>query len=522
MSRTFLRQDTQIRQSDLFSGGLTPGSTLETGSASLEGDLNSLRSQVHNLLKLQTGNWYDDVAVPSNFPGEGNAKRAVDGLNTDLHALERKRVLVAAANLSNVVVPALQNWVVFAAGELPTQTIAAVGAVTTLGTVAAFNATFGAHSLALVAGASAVSPKNLCEIEDGATRDPILSSGRTVYALFQSESSTDGSTLTDTTPNRAQLSFVRLNVTSSALEAVPVSDIAGKTVHYVSVQRKGLADLNEQDFLKGAITDTPASVVVTRQSAYDGQGTLPVEATTNSALDLNSAGIYWELRDLVNATLFRVTEGSTGGTTAVSFATDVDTLTSDAQVNTFAKGVRVATGTQRINIGETAGVIESTGVNDLRIYSSNDLYLDDLHQTGSTWVSTSGLKLATNTAEWSAFKTNYGEVSLLNAINAAKNPPSSRGGKVYATVTVTTNADTDVGGIGGGTNLSAQLPDMSAGSFMTDYDVFLNGNLLRPGANAGANNDYYPGTSLAAGQLAFEFKVKAGATPDVVCVIPYA
>jgi len=63
------------------------------------------------------------------------------------------------------------------------------------------------------------------------------------------------------------------------------------------------------------------------------------------------------------------------------------------------------------------------------------------------------------------------------------------------------------------------LPDMSTGSFTLDYDVYLNGELLRPGADASANNDYYPGTSLAtAAQLKFEFSVKLG---DVLCVIPY-
>jgi hypothetical protein len=63
---------------------------------------------------------------------------------------------------------------------------------------------------------------------------------------------------------------------------------------------------------------------------------------------------------------------------------------------------------------------------------------------------------------------------------------------------------------------------MSSGTFLTDYDVFLNGNLLRPGADASANNDYYPGTSLANGQLRFEFDLKGSTVnPDVLCVISY-
>jgi len=523
MPRTFLRQDTQIRQSDLFDGTLAPGSTLESGAASLEGDLNSLRSQVYNLMKKQVGgNWYDDLSAPSNYPTDtpSPSKRGVDNVNTDLREIERKRVLVSAFNYTAAItVTALQNWQVLTLGQLPAQTTAAIGAVTTLGTVAAFNASFGAHSMAAVAGSGTLAPKNLCEVVDAVTHDPILSSGRTIYALFQTESNTDGSTMSGTTPNRAQLSFVRINTAGTALEACPVADIAGKVVDYVSVQRKGLSDLNEQDFLRGASTDTPASSSTSRQGAYDAQGTTPVELLTNADLDLNSAGIFWRIRDLANADLFTITEGSTGGTTDLTIGTDVDTLNVNAILNNFNKPIKADISGQEIDIGVTTGTIESTGVNDLRLYAANDLFLDDLHQTGSTWTGTSGVRLSAATGEWDTYKTNYGEVSLLNAINQAKNPAAQRGTKVYALVTLLTNADTDVGGVGGGTNLDAQLPNMSGGSFLTSYDVFLNGNLLRPGANSGANHDYYPGTSLANGQLKFEFKVKVN---DVLCVIPYA
>jgi hypothetical protein len=80
---------------------------------------------------------------------------------------------------------------------LPANTIAAIGAVTTRGTVAAAHGgTFGTHSLAAVGGANALSPKNLTPIVDSDSHDPILSSGRVVWALFQTESVSDGSTIT--------------------------------------------------------------------------------------------------------------------------------------------------------------------------------------------------------------------------------------------------------------------------------------------------------------------------------------
>lgn len=635
MARTFLRQDTQIRNSDLYDDTLVVGSTLETGQTEIEGDLNALRSQGKRALWADNaGNWYDDINTPVTL--DAGTKRGIRDLNTDLHELERKRVLVESFNpngvhvgtqaagtltttgvfsdgetvtigaqtytLKSPFVDAANNidasgttaatldnlkraingdgvagtnygtgtvvnasvWATSTAttldllakvggtggnsvattetcanasfggatlsggaatnvsvftrtAELPSNTTLAIGSVTTRGTVAAAHGgVFGAHSLTVVSGSTATSPKNLVPVVDWLTHDPILSSGRTVYALFHSESSTDGSTVTLTTPNRAQLSYVRLDASGTALEAVPSADISGMIINYSSIERKALDDLNEQDFLRGTTLDTPSSTTVTRQVAYDNQGVTPVELTTNATLDLNSAGIFWKLRDLVNADLFTLTEGSGGGTTTLQFGVDVDTFDNNAVVNDFNTGLRAATGSTRIDVGVNAGVIETTGVNDLRVLGAGELYLDDGNQTGSTWAQTNGIKLSDTTAEWNTFETNFGEVSLLNAISQAY--AKDRRPKVYANVTVTTNADTDVSLADG--NLDVALPNMSGGTFTTDYDVFLNGALLRPGANSLANHDYYPGTSLTpAAQLKFEFKVKAN---DVLCVIPYA
>jgi hypothetical protein len=522
MSRTFIRQDTQIRKSDVYDDTVTPSlANYETNPVNIEEDLNSLRSQVQNIVNrngasFPTGDWYTDMTAPGTF--EGGIKRGVDKLNLELHELERKRVLVTSINLTDVVVTAAQNWEVLLIGELPSNTTAAIGLVTTLGTVAATNGTFGAHSLAEVSGSTAISPRNLCTVVDAATRDPILSSGRTIYALFQTESATDGSTMTGTTPNQAQLSFVRINAAGDDLEACPVGDIAGKTINYSSITRKALEDLTEQDFLRGAEVDTPSSATVTRQVAYDNQGTTPVDLLTNATLDLEGAGLIWTIRDDLEANLFRIIEGSAGGTSQIHFGTDVDLFNNDSAVNDFQFGATIASGAAApIEVGVTSGLIRTTA-GDLRLLGTGEMFLDDGNQAGSTWAQTNGIKLSDTTAEWDAFEVKFGEVSLLNAITQS----DERKTKVYANVTVNTSANTDVGGVAGGANLDAQLPDMSLGVFLTDYDVFLNGNLLRPGANAAANHDYYPGTSLVTGQLKFEFNVKASGVPDVICVIPYA
>jgi hypothetical protein len=520
MARTCIRQDEQIAQSDTYNDGIAPSlANFQTNAGNIQDDLNSIRSDLSYLKDQQVGNWYDTLLSPTTF--ESGTTRGVDNLNQDLHDLERKRILRYSTALTDITVPNTQNYVVIGSGALPGNVIAAIGTVTTLGTVVATNATFGAHSLAAVGGASTISPKNLVGVVDGSTRDPILdASGRRIYGLAQSESATNGSTITITTPNRVQVSFVVLSATGDSLIACAASDIQNKTVNIHWVERVYLLGLTEQDFLRGAAVDVPSSTTVSRQVAYDNQGTTPVELTTHASLDLNAAGVYWEIRDLANATLLRVTEGSTGGTTVLQVASDVDTFDVNAIVNDFNAGIHARTGgTRPIDIGINDGVIESTA-GDLRILGAGELYLDDGNQTGSTWAQTSGIKLSDTTAEWDTFETNFGEVSLLNAINQAYN--STTHNKVYAVVTANVLANVDVSGPTTDNNLDVDLGNLSVGSFINDYDLYLNGVLLRAGANAAANHDYYPGTSLALGQLKFEFALKGtGTKPDQLTLVKY-
>lgn len=526
MARTFLRQDTQIRNSDSYVDNVAPTlANFETNPAHIQDDLNNIRSQLHNLLQDQAGNWYDDLNTPSAL--ETGTQRGVNDLNTSLHAIEKKRVLRNVHNVgTDVTVPASQNYVILALSELPSNTTAAVGVVATLGTVvAAHGGSFGTHALSEVAGGNPLAPRNLELIMDASTGDPILSGGRQVYALIQTETATDGHTMTGTTPNRAQLSFVRPNATFDDLEAVPVADIENQVVNYCTRERIRLEDFNEYDFLAGAQIDIGAGAgTVDRQTAYNNQGATAVDLTTNATLDLEAAGIEWAIRDDAEAKLFGIIEGSAGGTSTVKVYSDTDTFDVDAVLNNFANGIAVDTGaaSTTINVGVTANQIDcggalkitSGGGTDLSLVGDLELNFTDSYRAGSTWSLADGISLADSSQEWTDFETNFGEVSLLSAITQAMT--GANFAKTCANVTSTTTADTDVGGVGGGSNLDAQIHDMSGGDFLTDHDVFVNGNLLRGGANAAANNDYYPGTSLANGQLKFEFTVKVN---DVLCVI---
>ncbi len=388
---------------------------------------------------------------------------------------------------------------------------------------------FTGNTLDEVSGGNNLEPKNLMTIVDASSGDPILSSGRQVWGLFQTESSTDGSTMTGTTPNRAKISFVRPNATFDDLEACPAADIQGKDIQYTTRERVRLEDLNEQDFLRGAIVDVGGgSGTVDRQTAYDNQGVTPVDVTTNSTLDLEGAGLEWQVRDDLEAILFRIIEGSAGGTSKVAVEDDVDEFDVDAVVSDFLNGLKVDTGAAgtTINIGVTANQIDaggalkvaSGGSGDLTLESAAEILFDDANRSGSTW--SAAVKLTETTAEWDAYETEFGgEVSIFNAMVQA----SQKAGRVKGQAILQNNVapDTDVDATTSG-NLDVDLPDYSrAGlTFVDDCDVYLNGELLRNGANAAANEDVYPGSTPAQGMLKFEFNLRGtGSKPDQLAMV---
>lgn len=424
------------------------------------------------------------------------------------------------------------DMVVLSLAEIPSQDTAAIGAVTTLGTVVAYNSDFLVATLDEVAGGNNLEPKSLMAIVEADSGDPILSSGRQIWGLFQSESNTNESTMTGTTPNRAQITFVRPNSTFDDLELCPSADIAGQDVQYTTRERVRLEDLNEDDFLRGAIVDVGGgSGSVTRQVAYDNQGATAVDVTTNSTLDLEGASLSWTIRDDLEAALFTVTEGSAGGTSKVVINADTDTFDVDAVVNDFLNGASFDTGAAgtTINVGVTANQIDSGGALTIATGGAGDLKLDsvgaeilfdDVNRTGSTWAATS-VKLSETTAEWDAYEVAFGEVSLMNAIVQAKSFASRV--KAYAAVSSNIAANVNATGAGGAPNLDAQLPDYSGvDTFVDDVDVYLNGEMMRNGADAAANHDVYPGTTPANGDLMFEFGLVASpGNPDVICMIAW-
>lgn len=236
-------------------------------------------------------------------------------------------------------------------------------AVTTLGLVTATHTgIFGDHSLDELVGLNPLEPRNCMVVFDATTGEQVVSSNsRKIFALLQNESgATDGTLFTDTTPERAQISFVEPNATFDDLVATDATDIGGLVIRLEFIDREVLDAWNEQDFLtRTTRVDAGTGATVTLDIAIDNQGTTPATQLTD---------IFWRIDD-TKALNF---QDSTGARNLVKIAPDVasdevefnvDTLDVNvgaAGVVDIDNGVTVDSGGTPINLGVTAGQIDAT------------------------------------------------------------------------------------------------------------------------------------------------------------------
>jgi hypothetical protein len=287
--------------------------------------------------------------------------------------LDGKMALRRIDLLQDVTVPSSQNWKVLsvAGSEVPSGKVKALGTGATKGLVCALNGSFGAHSLAEVSGQTALSPKNLCILWDGDTGDEILSGGRKVYALLQYETgATDGAAFTDTTPERAQVSFVRPNATYDDLEACPVADVEGKKVNLSYVERQDLATFVEQDFL----ADTPrvdlgaAGQQVTLDNAIDNQGATPATQATDIEVRIADTKGWFFDDPSGGRDLLAILPNSAGDEVEMNVdALDINVGASGTV--DIDNGITVDSAGTPINLGVTAGQIDA-GAAALKLLST--------------------------------------------------------------------------------------------------------------------------------------------------------
>lgn len=504
MSRSFLRQDTQIKSSDVFDDTLAAGSGLEDTASNLQNDLNGLRSQMKRAIGV--GDWFSDI-------GTVNSKqRDIFDLNTDLDELESQLLIFGVQVLTNITVPASQNYVVLvqASAETPTQ-VASVSSPQEGAVVAVLAGDVGAHALTEIAGANALSPKNLVIIRDASTKDVITSGGQEIFALIQAETGVvNGDTFNDTT-KQVQLSFVKNS--GDDLIAVPVADIENKVIEYMYPRRIMLDNLPEDMAWPPHFIDQVAPVDVTLDNAIDAQGTTPATQATDIFVRITDTK-SWNFADPTGASnILKIAAAS--GADEVEFNVDVFDVNNSATAD-FSNGVMVDSAGSPINLGVTANQIDNSagafniqGATDLKLDAAGgELKFDDSYRDSSTW--SIPLSLADSAAEWSSAETYFGEVSLLNMLNQlAPALAADNMTKADYVISVDIAADSDFIPGTNATLLNGVNPDLSNVTFLTDLLVFVNGQLMIPGANAAANNDYYPGTTLSSSHLKFEFGLKS-------------
>jgi hypothetical protein len=515
MARTFIRPDTQIESSLVYLSTGTPGSTLQTNAVSIEDDLNALRIQVARTLDAtMAGNWYDDVATVDN------KKRSIKQLNTGLDTLETKTLLSRVAMAAGIAVPTGQNYVVLSnsGGQDPSGNIAI--ALTSLGVVTAQSsasaAAFSAGETTQIAGQIASQPRNLLAIRDATTLQVIESGGYDVFGLLQVESTaTDGGAFNDTSGgNRAKISFVTINPSTGNLQLAAAADIGGHTINYSYVVRSTLGTIPEQYLLgQGTFVDSIADTNITLTRAVANQAGAPVPVATDVLWRVSNGTNFKVQNSSGSLDLFGITPTTSGNSAYIN----TDTLAiSTTQPPTSVKGISVATGGQAINVGVATGAISTagpltvstTGANALALSSGGPMTFTDTYQGSSTWTS-GNIPLSSSAAEWTSYKSYFGEVSLLNGMVQA----ATKGAHQIRWAQVTTAlvlAGTNLTGGGSSPNLDAVLGNYAATRFpQSNVKLYVNGQLLRPGAsNTDTSQDWYPGSNPATGDVKLTFPVR--------------
>jgi hypothetical protein len=352
----------------------TPQEHIETQGSAID---DTLTPTDHDANAVDLHNTVDYICSQiADMLGEASWETAPDETIAALAARAKLEDTLAETEeylLTDTTIPSSVNYKVLSVAGSEVPVVVKAIATNIKGLVTAqHSGSFGSsHSLAELAGDTTINPRNLLQVADASSGDPLLSSARVIWGLLQHESgATDNALFTDITPERAQVSFVRYNSTHDDLEACPVADIEDAIINLSFVNRKSLSTRTPQDWMRrGSFVDVSTGAAsVTLDNAIDNQGATPSTQATNTE---------WRIDDDVDLTF----ETSDGGRTLLGIspaaAGDVVTINADTlDVNVGAggtvdidNGVTVDSGGTPINLGVTAGQIDA-GAAALKLASS--------------------------------------------------------------------------------------------------------------------------------------------------------
>lgn len=522
MGRSFLSQPTQVFKSEDYDDALTTGASLQVSSSNLETDLNAIRTQIRQLLWANvSGSWYDAITAPSG----SNSARGLNTINVDLTDLEQKRFLFRRQVLNLVQVATGSNFVQLSAslGTVPTQFVA-VGVTNASGSIVAeltgSEGTYGSHSVAQVSGSTVITPKNLVLIRDAYNHFALTASNsQEIFGLIQVEAGTVNGNLINDSTHRAQISFVyevTVNGTSS-LQPVNPAFIGGQVIQYAYPIRTSLDDLPEDAYLGNhifldmpGVGDATAATLgdITLQRAIDNQAGTVTQGSKNIDIALTS-GFHWAYLT-GSQTIWQIAAGAEN-----TLLVNVDRMTVSSTFPTaFQTGINVATGSTQINVGVIPGTINTLSGSQLVLSGGSTLGFSDFFGPSSTY--TGGIiPFAKSTSEWNSFTTYFGNTSsVLGALTALSQSISGSSTRIRRTAGVTANLSANTNA-SFGVNLDAPLVDYSSKDFLNEVNVYLNGQLLSPGLTIADDDDVYPGTSPANGDLKFPYNIRSGSVISV-------
>ena len=530
MSRTFVSQPTQVFNSELYNDHLSNGSQLSSSAVNIQDDLNGIRTQVKLLLygnQFQSGSfWYDNVVTitsgSTNYTGRGLIGSG--GVDGGLVKVENKGFLYRLEHTGTIFVSASQNWVRLERDELPPQ-VFTYGDVIYGVPVGKLQSVYNLHSFALSSGSHYLYPKNMVLVStasSGQALHSVTNGDREIFGLLQVQSaSVDGNSFTGSLtglPDSGQMSFVCQNAAGTALVAVPVAEIAGKRLQYAYNTRTGYTSIPEdawvtqfQDFDTAvSATNLESAIQAQGGTAFTGSFSVDWLIQTNQHVSFRSG----------TSTIFRIDVNGGG-----SIVSNVDNFNIN-NVNTvnFTKGASFNTASNFINVGVTSGQIDASGsltlraVNALLVLTGQGITFADAFNAASTH--TGSIPFSTSSGDWTSYQTNFGDLSLLAALNRVGERVSGIAGSIsgssriatgVAVVTASITALTNLTTLAGSKNLSGSLPAYTPSTFDGKTIIYLNG--IRQ--YQGSTNDVVPGTSSSLGDLKFTYDVRGGSIIQV-------
>ena len=360
------------------------------------------------------------------------------------------------------------------------------------GSLAKTTASWGGFTLDEVVGDNALNPANLVRLTkittDELSGDPIKSDGRMVYGLLQAETGAgDGTAWTDTTPERAQLSFVRVNEAQNDLERCPAEDIAGYTLRISYQDMKVLKDWTKADWLPHSLHVDLAEPAVDHSLdiAYNG----------GSQVGVDDTDVDWRLTDTKK---YQVADSGGAAILLVEALSGGDKITMNVPGTLDLNG-NLDGGANKSTFNSTA---VGTNVGEVASVGANDLSLVSAQQVKFTTVRESAIPLDDGTAGAisALFSQSFGSVSAAikyagehGGVDLTHTWMVVSGGPYAAGDNVPAAAGMDIGVAGVDIDMNGSL-----------YDTFilLNGVWII-GGNTTTNNAVIAGTTPANGDLKF-------------------